>query len=107
MIAYDPCSGTAYCSEDLRGPGSSRLKEEQQQLIKTLKPIDPKAFHRLEKVRDLMLFRHGGTGVAEVCCCWCCWRCCCLCYWRCFWLVTALEMDGGGAGNDDTATAAV
>ncbi|CDJ64882.1 GTP-binding protein, putative [Eimeria necatrix] len=65
MIAYDPCSGTAYCSEDLRGPGSSRLKEEQQQLIKTLKPIDPKAFHRLEKVRDLMLFRHGGTGVAE------------------------------------------
>ncbi|CDJ52052.1 GTP-binding protein, putative [Eimeria brunetti] len=65
MIAYDPSSGSAYCSEDLRGPGSSRLKEEQREALKALKPIDPKAFSRLEKVRDLMLFRHGSTGVAE------------------------------------------
>ena len=74
MIAYDACSGSAYCSEDLKGPGSSRLKEEQREAIKVLKPIDPKAFHRLEKVRDLMLFRHGSTGIAEVTC-YCCWCC--------------------------------
>lgn len=66
MICYDASNGTAYCSEDAKGPGSSRLKDEQLAAIRSLKPIDSKALHRLEKVRDLMLFRHGGTGVAEV-----------------------------------------
>ncbi|OEH74984.1 GTP-binding [Cyclospora cayetanensis] len=66
MIYYDASSGAAYSREDASGPCSSRLKEEQRKAIQSLKPIDAKALHRLEKVRDLMLFRHGGTGVAEV-----------------------------------------
>ncbi|XP_026191847.1 uncharacterized GTP-binding protein YGR210C [Cyclospora cayetanensis] len=65
MIYYDASSGAAYSREDASGPCSSRLKEEQRKAIQSLKPIDAKALHRLEKVRDLMLFRHGGTGVAE------------------------------------------
>ena len=66
VLSYDSSSGTAYCSEDAKGPSSSRLKKEQLEVIKKLKAIDPKTFHRLEKVRDLILFRHGSTGVAEV-----------------------------------------
>lgn len=66
MIVYDPGSSVAYCSEDATGPGSRWLKDDELAAIKALKPIDSKALNRLEKVRDLMLFRHGGTGVAEV-----------------------------------------
>ncbi|KAL8449154.1 hypothetical protein Emed_003305 [Eimeria media] len=65
MLYYDPGSGCAYHKEEASGPGSCRLQADQLEAIKALKPIDPKALHRLEKVRDLMLFRHGGTGVAE------------------------------------------
>ncbi|KAL8441977.1 hypothetical protein Emag_006754 [Eimeria magna] len=65
MLYYDPGSGCAYHKEEGSGPGSCRLQAEQLEAIRALKPIDPKALHRLEKVRDLMLFRHGGTGVAE------------------------------------------
>ncbi|KAL8431464.1 hypothetical protein ACSSS7_005258 [Eimeria intestinalis] len=65
MLYYNPGSGCAYHKEEASGPGSCRLQAEQLEAIRALKPIDPKALHRLEKVRDLMLFRHGGTGVAE------------------------------------------
>ncbi|KAL8271284.1 hypothetical protein Esti_004799 [Eimeria stiedai] len=65
MLYYDPGSGCAYHKEEASGPGSCRLQAEQLDAIRALKPIDSKALQRLEKVRDLMLFRHGGTGVAE------------------------------------------
>ncbi|CDJ58355.1 GTP-binding protein, putative, partial [Eimeria maxima] len=65
LICYDSSTGIAYCSEDLKGPNKKRIKEEEIKKIKELNIIDNKAYNRLEKVRDLMLFRHGSTGVIE------------------------------------------
>ncbi|CEL97715.1 unnamed protein product [Vitrella brassicaformis CCMP3155] len=43
-------------------PGSSKRPSSSQ---KPLKPLDGKVSQRLEKIRDMVLFRHGSTGVHQ------------------------------------------
>lgn len=63
---YDAFSGRVLTLADASGPGARFLSDSEKKAVAALKPLDAKAASRLERVRDIILFRHGGTGVQKV-----------------------------------------